>query len=85
MSRTYYLSQVSQCFYVEDERHPNWSCVVRTKSRNVYDVGEGEGHDDACANYHESEPLNLNINADVDDVIEITRNDIPPIEVEVSR
>jgi hypothetical protein len=51
----------------------------------VYDVGEGNGYDDACVNYHESEPLNLNINADVDDVIEITRNDIPLIEAEVSR
>jgi hypothetical protein len=77
-------SQVSQCFYVEDERHPNWCSVLRIKPRNVYDVGEGEGHD-ACINYHETEPLNLNVNADIDDVIEITRNDIPPIEVDVGQ
>ena len=76
-------SQVSQCFYIEDERHPNWSSMFRTKPRNVYNVGEGEGYDDAYANYHESEPLNLNVNADIDDVIEITQNDVPPIEVEV--
>ena len=37
----------------------------------MYNVGEGKGHDDAYVNYHESEPLNLNINAGVDDVIEI--------------
>ena len=46
--------------------------MLRIKPRNVYDVGEGEGHDDACVNYHESEPVHLNVNADVNDVIEIT-------------
>jgi hypothetical protein len=57
--------------------------MLRTKPRNVYDVGEGEGHDDACVNYQEGEPLNLNVNVDVDDVIEITQNNIPLIKVEV--
>jgi hypothetical protein len=32
-------SQVNQVFYVEDERNPNWACTVRTKPRNMYDVG----------------------------------------------
>jgi hypothetical protein len=32
-------SQVEQVFYVEDERNPDWSCAVRIKPRNVYDVG----------------------------------------------
>jgi hypothetical protein len=59
--------------------------VLRIDPRNVYDVGEGEGHDDACVNYHESEPLNLNVNANVDNVIKITQNDIPPIEVDVGQ
>jgi hypothetical protein len=76
-------SQVLQCFYIKNKRHPNWSSVLKTKPRNVYNIGEGERHDDACVNYHESEPLNLNVNAYVDDVIEITQNDIPPIKVEV--
>jgi hypothetical protein len=39
-------SQVEQVFYVEDERDPNWACAVRTKPRNVYDVGQGQGPDD---------------------------------------
>jgi hypothetical protein len=38
----------------------------------VYDVGEGEGHNNACVNYHESELLNININAYVNDNIEST-------------
>jgi len=32
-------SQVDQVFYVEDEKNPDWVCAVRTKPRNVYDVG----------------------------------------------
>jgi hypothetical protein len=39
-------SQVDQVFYVEDGRNPNWVCTVRTKPRNVYDVGQGEGSND---------------------------------------
>ena len=39
-------SQVEQVFYVEDGGDPDWACAVRTKSRNVYDVGQGQGHDD---------------------------------------
>jgi hypothetical protein len=45
-------SQVDQVFYVEDERNPDWVCAMRTKPRNVYDVGQGEGRHDACATYH---------------------------------
>ena len=48
--------------------------MLKTKLRNVYVVGEGVGHNDVCVNYHERELLNLNVNADVDDAIEITRN-----------
>jgi hypothetical protein len=33
-------SQVDQVFYVEDERNQDWACIVRTKPRNVYDVGQ---------------------------------------------
>jgi len=30
----------SQVCYIEDGRNPNWSCVVRTKARNMYDVDQ---------------------------------------------
>jgi hypothetical protein len=59
-------TQVDQVFYVGDERDPDWACAVRTKPNNVYDVGHGEGHHDACANYHECEPLLLTSNNDHD-------------------
>jgi hypothetical protein len=32
-------SKVSQVFNVNDDRDPDWACTVRTKLRNVYDVG----------------------------------------------
>jgi hypothetical protein len=59
-------SQVDQVFYVEDERDPDWACAVRTKPRNVYNVGQGEGPHDAQANYHECEPLLFLSNTDHD-------------------
>jgi len=44
-------SQVDQVFYVKDERNPDWPCAVRTKPRKVYNVGQGEGPNDAHATY----------------------------------
>ena len=32
-------SQVAQVFYVKDDRDHDWACAVRTKLRNVYDIG----------------------------------------------
>ena len=55
-------SQVEQIFYVEDERDPNEACVVRIKPRNVYDIGQGQGPHDDQANYHESDPIQLDRN-----------------------
>jgi hypothetical protein len=77
-------TQVDQVFYIEDERDPGWACAVRTKPRNVYDVG-GEGHDDACANYHECEPLLLTSNNDhnLQDDFDHIRPDVDPIPVYV--
>jgi hypothetical protein len=59
-------TQVDQVFYVEDERDLDWACNVRTKPNNVYDVGYGEGHHDACANYQKCKPLLLTSNNDHD-------------------
>lgn len=78
-------SQVSQVYYVEDVRHPNWLVVVKTKPRHVFDVGQGEGHDDDVGGYRENEPFNLNINQDPlgvsNDNVECARNDVEGIEV----
>ena len=33
-------------FYVEDVRHKDWAVVVKTKPREVFDVGINASHDD---------------------------------------
>jgi hypothetical protein len=45
--------------------NPNWAYAVRTKPKNVYDVGQGQGSNDASVNYHKIEPLLLSSNHDV--------------------
>jgi hypothetical protein len=52
-------SQVNQVFYIKNERKPGWACVVQTKPRNVYDVGQGDGSHDESDTYHECEPFLL--------------------------
>jgi hypothetical protein len=78
-------SQVDKVFYVEDGRNPNWVCAVRTKPRNVYDVGQGEGSSDVDNAYHKCVPLVLptdDLN-DMNDEFDHDRPDIDPIEAPV--
>jgi hypothetical protein len=59
-------NQVSQVYYVQDPKNSNLAVVVRTKPRNVYDVGNGESEDYAEADsYHEHEPFNDNVTGDI--------------------
>jgi hypothetical protein len=59
-------NQISQVYYVQDPIHPNWIVTVKTKPKNVYDVGEGESHDyNKDDSYHEYEPFNVDIIGDV--------------------
>jgi hypothetical protein len=79
-------SQVEQVFYVDNKRDPNWACTVRMKPRNVYDVSQGQGHDEDQANYHKSEPLQLDHNHHYDpqeEDVDYVRTDLPPIEAYV--
>jgi hypothetical protein len=52
-------SQVDHVFYVEDERDRDWACAIKTKPKNVYDVGQGVGPHDICESHHECEPLTM--------------------------
>ena len=46
MNEPYVLvSQATQVFYVEDKRHKDWYVIVKTKARDVFDVGNGPQHD----------------------------------------
>jgi hypothetical protein len=78
-------SQVSQVYYVEDARHPDWAVVVKTKPWNVYDVGQGEGTDDDVGGYHENVAFNLNMLQEMNDFgndnIDCAQNDVDVIEV----
>ena len=79
-------SQVEKVFYAEDERDLEQTCDMRTKPINVYDVGQGQGIDDNQANYHESEPLQLDHNHYYDpheNDIDYIRTDLPTIEAYV--
>jgi hypothetical protein len=71
--------QVDQVFYVEDGRNPNWVCAVRTKPRNVYDVGQGEGSNDTGTTYHKCIPLVL-ATADLHDMNDEFEHDRPDID-----
>jgi hypothetical protein len=78
-------SQVDQVFYVEDGRNLNWVGAVRTKPRNVYDVGQGERSNDAGATCHECIPLVLGTvdQHDMNDEFKHDMPDIDPIEAPV--
>jgi hypothetical protein len=71
-------NQVAQVFYVEDKQNLDWACAVRTKPRNVCDICQGQGINDECDNYHESELLNMNINHTLEDDIQCFQDEIPP-------
>jgi len=78
-------SQVSQVYYVKDARHPDWAVVVKTKPRNVYDVGQGEGTDDDVGGYRENVPFNLNMIQETNDFgnddVDCAQNDVDVTEV----
>jgi hypothetical protein len=78
-------SQVDQVFCVEDGRNLNLVCAVMTKPRNVYDVGQGEGSNEAGTTYHECVPLVLATAdlPDMNDEFEYDKPDIDPIEAPV--
>ena len=54
-------SQASQVFYVEDPRHKDWMVVVKTKARDVFDVGTGASSDDDVDNFCENVHYNITI------------------------
>ena len=62
-------SQASQVFYVEDVRHKDWAVVVKTKPREVFDVGINASHDDddKMGTYLENVPYNITTDDACDD------------------
>ncbi|KAF5481244.1 hypothetical protein F2P56_001912 [Juglans regia] len=64
-------SQVSQVFYVANEREPNWVVVVKTKPRDTYDIGQEEMTDD-----EDEYILNEQNNLIIDDIIDVATDDV---------
>ena len=63
-------SQASQVFYVEDVRHKDWAVLVKTKPREVFDVGSNASHDDddeEVGTYLENVPYNITTDVACDD------------------
>ena len=63
-------SQVSQVFYVKNVRHKDWAVVVKTKPREVFDVGINASHDDdddEVGNYFKNVPYNITTDDACDD------------------
>ena len=62
-------SQASQVFYMEDVRYKDWVVVVKTKPREVFDVGINTSHDDddEVVTYLENVPYNITTNDACDD------------------
>ena len=57
-------SQASQVFYMKDVRHKDWMVVVKTKPREVFDVGiEAVDNDEEVDTYMENVPYNVTIDA----------------------
>ena len=61
-------SQASQVFYMEDVRYKDWAVVVKTKPREVFDVGINTSHDDEEVGiYLENVPYNITTDDACDD------------------
>ena len=69
-------SQASQVFYVEDVRHKDWVVVLKSKPREVFDVGinasndddDDDDDDDDVDTYMENVPYNVATDDACDDV-----------------
>ncbi|KAH7864757.1 hypothetical protein Vadar_033456 [Vaccinium darrowii] len=71
-------SQASQVYYVKDPRDKGWVVAVRTKARDVFDVGNGEREEDDVDTYYDNEPYELiveDIHADGNDNLDWSRSD----------
>lgn len=64
--------QVSQVYYVANERCPNWVVIVKTKPRDVYDTGEEEVTD----NDEDEYLVNEYCNTSNDEAIELATDDV---------
>ena len=82
-------SQIEQIFYVNDTKlGSNWKVMVKTQSRELYDVSKHEDEVLSIDNepYQQNESLNVSntMNIGGDDIFSWHRDDIPPISIDTS-
>ena len=82
-------SQIEQIFYVKDTKlGSNWKIMVKTQSRELYDVSKHEDEVLSIDNepYQQNESLNVSntMNIGGDDIFSWHRDDIPPISIDTS-
>ncbi|KAH7836026.1 hypothetical protein Vadar_032056 [Vaccinium darrowii] len=79
-------SQASQVYYVKDAREKEWVVAVKTKERDVYDVGNGESEEGSADTYYGNEPYNLvaeDIPANMNENLDWSRNDANGITLDI--
>nr|GMD68245.1 transposon protein, putative, CACTA, En/Spm sub-class, expressed [Ipomoea batatas] len=78
-------SQAEQVYYVSDIKEPNWHVVVKTKSRNFYDLPDDVVEDEPC---QENENFGFTIQGsnleDDNNVTVLHKPDLDATTVEVS-
>ena len=70
-----FASQVQQVFYIEDSLQPNWHIVVRTKPRDVYEMGDNLSFESSVEHYVQDDEM-LDVDNDGTEDFSWVRNDI---------
>ena len=70
-----FASQVQKVFYIQDSLQPNWHIVVRTKPRDVYEMGDNLSFESSVEHYVQDDEM-LDVDNDGTEDFNWVRNDI---------
>ena len=70
-----FSSQARQVFFVQDAKDVDWATVVKTKPRDLYDMGKQVEHDDDDDTYTHSMPYNFVPTDDVNATVSLVRTE----------
>ena len=69
-----FSSQARQVFYVQDSKDKEWATVIKTKPRDLYDIGQRVQEDDDDT-YTQCMPHNIMANDDINATTTLVRLD----------
>nr|GMD65987.1 transposon protein, putative, CACTA, En/Spm sub-class, expressed [Ipomoea batatas] len=78
-------SQAEQVYYVSDIKEPNWHVVVKTKSRNFYDLPDDVVEDEPCQGSNLEDDNNVTVlhKPDLDaTTVEVSSSNINTMSIE---